>query len=94
VSKSEKLKTEEELAAIAEKRRESGRRLQEQAAKRRIEKVCIKYHYELVACSHTSYFQLLEKERDLEHDLSIKAWKSEESQASFIVSHPACSHRS
>ena len=33
-------KSEEELARIAEKRKESGRRLQEQAAKMRLEKVC------------------------------------------------------
>ncbi|KAG8935906.1 Nuclear actin-protein involved in chromatin remodeling [Tulasnella sp. 418] len=35
----EKIKTEEELAALAEKRREAGRRLQEQAAKKRVEKI-------------------------------------------------------
>jgi actin-related protein 5 len=33
-------KTEEELAKIAEKRREQGRKLQELAAKTRVEKVC------------------------------------------------------
>lgn len=33
-------KTEEELARIAEKRKEQGRKLQEMAAKTRIEKVC------------------------------------------------------
>jgi actin-related protein 5 len=33
-------KTEEELARIAEKRKEQGRKLQEMAAKTRMEKVC------------------------------------------------------
>lgn len=34
-------KTEEELARIAEKRKEQGKKLQEMAAKNRMEKVCI-----------------------------------------------------
>lgn len=34
-------KTEEELARIAERRREQGRKLQEIAAKARVEKVCV-----------------------------------------------------
>ena len=38
-------KTEEELARISEKRREQGKKLQELAAKNRMEKVCVAVSY-------------------------------------------------
>ncbi|KAG8952028.1 Nuclear actin-protein involved in chromatin remodeling [Tulasnella sp. 424] len=44
-AQAEKIKTEEELAALAEKRKESGRRLQEEAARRRAEKLQEKERY-------------------------------------------------
>jgi actin-related protein 5 len=47
-------KTQEELNKIAEKRKESGRRLQEQAAKARLEKACICTKLGLFTCSQAN----------------------------------------
>lgn len=48
-------KTEEELARITEKRREQGRKLQEMAAKTRMEKVCtFTYHYRSASLPNSS----------------------------------------
>ena len=46
-------KTEEELAHIAERRREQGKKLQELAAKARLEKACIPYASILLEYNHS-----------------------------------------
>lgn len=45
-------KTEEEIARIAEKRKEQGKKLQEMAAKNRMEKVCITVLSSVFFCYH------------------------------------------
>lgn len=70
-----------------ERRKEAGRRLQDQAAKTRAEKVLLSRTDIVVGLSicSTCYVKLAQKEEDLKFLQSIKAWKEKESKADFAV---------
>ncbi|KAG8741536.1 Nuclear actin-protein involved in chromatin remodeling [Ceratobasidium sp. 414] len=76
ISPTETEKTEEELARLAEKRKEAGRRLQEMAAQKRLEKVILELESYLDA-------QLIQKENDLEELQSLREWKHKEKKPDF-----------
>ena len=78
-------KTEEELARAIERKKESGRRLLEQAQKMRLEKVSRIRPPRRVGCSH-SRLQLVQKENDLEYYSRLKEWKSKERKTEYLVS--------
>ena len=80
-------KTEEELARIAERRKEQGKKLQEIAANKRMEKVSSNF----VHCVTGFYLirrmrQLLQKETDLQYLTDLKAAKGTDSKKEWIVS--------
>jgi actin-related protein 5 len=79
-------KTEEELARIAEKRKEQGKKLQEMAAKNRQEKVCICTQV-LIFVRHLihSSVQLVQKENDLQYLLNLRDERGTESKREWAV---------
>lgn len=77
-------KTAEELARIAERRREQGRKLQELAAKAREEKVRVDL-YPLVVWNLIVIAQLQQREADLQALLSLRERRDEESKRDWAV---------
>lgn len=78
-------KTEEELARISEKRKEQGRKLQEIAAKARMEKV----RNHVTRFPHRTdvrFLQLLQKESDLQYLLTLRESREGSSKRDWIVS--------
>lgn len=76
-------KTEEELARIAERRKEQGKKLQEMAANKRMEKV-------MVLTSRCGFlndflYQLLQKENDLQYLTDLKAAKGTDGKKEWMV---------
>ena len=80
-------KTEEEQARLAERRKEQGKRLQEMAAKARMEKVrvpCL-----TVSRVHMPLLQLESKEKDLRELLELRDRKPHTDELEYIVTlHP------
>lgn len=79
-------KTEEELARAAEKRKEQGRKLQEMAAKTRMEKV--RFLSPNIFCLNkmlTFAMQLLRKETDFQYLTSLKESKATETKKEWMV---------
>lgn len=91
-------KTEEELALQAERRKQSGLRLQEQTQKLRLEKVCF-----VALCTGSAvrllssnadgllrehFIQLMQKENDLQYYAQLKEWKNKERKGEYLVSSP------
>ncbi len=75
-------KTEEELARIAEKRKEQGRKLQELAAKTRLEKV--RNSTDLQDKTNAP-FKLVQKENDLQHLVTLREARSDEGKRDWAV---------
>lgn len=82
-------KTEEEIARIAEKRKEQGKKLQEMAAKSRMEKVAASFFFGLADV--TLYFQMQQKEKDLQYLLHLRESRGQDGKREWTVSAPAIS---
>ncbi|KAG8682449.1 Nuclear actin-protein involved in chromatin remodeling [Ceratobasidium sp. 395] len=83
VSPSETEKTEEELARLAEKRKEAGRRLQEIAAQKRLEKL-IQKENDLDELQALREWKNKEKKVDFQHRIRTEGFDSEEALESTI----------
>ncbi|KAG9104142.1 Nuclear actin-protein involved in chromatin remodeling [Ceratobasidium sp. 370] len=83
VSPTETEKTEEELARQAEKRKEAGRRLQEMAAQKRLEKL-IQKENDLEELQSLREWKHKEKKTDFQHRLRTEGFDSEEMLDSTI----------
>lgn len=79
-------KTEEELARIAERRKEQGRKLQEIAAKARMEKVSISSTPGFARCIDVFAWKLVQKETDLQNLTNLKDKRDEENKKEWAVS--------
>jgi hypothetical protein len=80
-------KTEEELARIAEKRREQGRKLQEIAAKTRSEKASFVLYSPSCESAQRCWQQqqLLQKENDLTYLLHLRENRGKEGKKDWLV---------
>jgi actin-related protein 5 len=79
-------KTEEELARIAEKRREQGRKLQEIAAKTRSEKASFVLYVPSCELAQRSYQQqLVQKENDLAYLLNLRENRGKDGKKDWLV---------
>ncbi|KAG8730833.1 Nuclear actin-protein involved in chromatin remodeling, partial [Ceratobasidium sp. 428] len=83
VSPSETEKTEEELARLAEKRKEAGRRLQEMAAQKRLEKL-IQKENDLDDLQALREWKNKEKKLDFQHRIRTEGFDSEEALENTI----------
>ena len=79
-------KTEEELARIAEKRREQGRKLQEIAAKTRSEKASLTLYIPSCGPAKThNCEQLMQKENDLQYLLNLRESRGKDGKRDWLV---------
>jgi len=76
-------KTEEELVKVAERRKEQGRKLQELAAKTRMEKVC--YICALIRIPAHTQVQLVQKENDLHYLLDLREGRGQEGRKEWMA---------
>jgi len=79
-------KTEEELARLAEKRKEQGKKLQEMAARTRMEKACVpRSQSYLVSFILGSILQLMQQENELQQLLILRDDRGDCSKREWMV---------
>ena len=79
-------KTEEEVARLAEKRKEQGKKLQEMAARTRMEKACVpRFQFHLVLFILGSIVQLMQQENELQQLLILREDRGDCSKREWMV---------